>query len=358
VPAKLYADTLDLALFNWGYFKDLPSVEQVVALLDEGSQTARKTGDTVALVRLLTQRGFFTNDSRALAETRTLLEAVTDKRPYADALWRLALVHLATNGDCGQAVELWDLVFGLVRQGVEVNEPEALMWYALALFHAGELGRAEAAADRLLELSVTKSAHTRQHAIGTKALMRFARGDWNGAAALAIEVRSIVQENPDASFCLVGANLAAYGAIIELMRGRALPADLVPLIERMLPTAKASRAATLLLPTIMAGGAGSEDEARRGYAPETGLWDRESIWDVAGMNLAMAQVVRERWPEAEHELPRMDRLGEKGAAFASALAAAIREEIAGARGGPKPQHEALRRLGYDGVSELLAYRVH
>jgi class 3 adenylate cyclase len=358
VPAKLYADTLDLAIFNWGYFKDLPSVEQVVALLDEGSGNARETGDTLALVRLLAQRAFFTNDFGVLAETRSLLEAVTDKRPYGEALSRLALVHLAANGDCGQAVELFDLVFELARQGVELNEPEALMWYALALFHAGELGRAEAAADRLLELSVTMSAHTRQHAIGTKALMRFGRGDWSGVAALAVELRSIVEENPDASFCLLGANLAAYGAIAEVIRGRALPADLVPLIERTLPTATAARAAALLLPTIMAGAAGSEDEARRGYAPETRLWDRESIWDIAGMNLAIAQVVRRRWQEAEGELPRMDRLGEKGAAFTSALAAAIREEIAAAGSGPAPRHETLRKLGYQGVSELISYRVH
>ncbi|MDQ2915137.1 MAG: AAA family ATPase [Chloroflexota bacterium] len=356
VPAELYADTLDLAVFNWGYFKDLPSVEQVVALLDEGSRTARETGDTMALVRLLAQRGFFTNDFGVLAETRPLLDAVMDKRPYGDALWRLALVHLAS-GDCGQAVELLDLVFELARQGVELNEPEALMWYALALFHAGELERAEAAADRLLEVGNTMSAHTRQHAVGTKSLMRFARGDWTGVAALAVEVRSIVEANPDASFCLVGANLAGYGAIAEVIRGRALPVDLVPLTERMVPTANATRAAALLLPTIMAGGAGSEDEARRAYAPETGLWDRASIWDIAGMNLTIAQIVRARWEEAERELPRMDRLGEKGAAFASALAAAIREEIAGARGGSKPRHAALRNLGYNGVSELLSYRV-
>ncbi|MGH2473468.1 MAG: hypothetical protein ACRDG6_13955 [Candidatus Limnocylindria bacterium] len=261
------------------------------------------------------------------------------------------------NGDCGQAVDLFYLVHELTRQGAELNEPEALMWHALALFHAGELGRAEATADRLLEVSVTKSAHTRQHAVGTKALVRFARGDWTGVAALAAELRSIVEQNPDATFCLVGANLAGYGGIAELIRGHALPADLVPLTERMIPIAHATRAAALLLPTIMSGAAGSEDEARRAYAPETRLWDRESIWDIAGMNLAIAQVVRGRWGEAERELARMDRLGEKGAAFASALAAAIREEIATARGGPRPQHGALRKLGYNGVSELLSYRV-
>ena len=84
------------------------------------------------------------------------------------------------------------------------------------------------------------------------------------------------------------------------------------------------------------------------------------VWEAApGRFLASLapQIVRARWEEAERELPRMDRLGEKGAAFASALATAIREEIASARGGSKPQHAALRKLGYNGVSELLSYRV-
>ena len=76
-----------------------PSVEQVVALLEEGTVAARETGDTMALVRLLTQRGLFSNDAGVLAETGLLLEGVADKRPYGDALYRLALVHLAANGE-------------------------------------------------------------------------------------------------------------------------------------------------------------------------------------------------------------------------------------------------------------------
>jgi hypothetical protein len=87
------------------------------------------------------------------------------------------------------------------------------------------------------------------------------------------------------------------------------------------------------------------------------LWERESVWDVAGVNLVLAEVAAERWSQVETELPRIDRLAEKGAGFAAALAAAIREEIAEARGGLHPQHEQLHRLGYHGISELLSYRV-
>jgi hypothetical protein len=87
------------------------------------------------------------------------------------------------------------------------------------------------------------------------------------------------------------------------------------------------------------------------------LWERESVWDVAGVNLVLAEVAAERWNQVETELPRIDRLAQKGAGFAAALGAAIREEVAASRGGPEPRHEHLQRLGYRGISELLSYRV-
>jgi len=282
---------------------------------------------------------------------------VADKRPFGDALWRLGLVHLVANNDCAHALAMFDLAFDLAQQGARFNEPEALAWHVVALFHVGDLARAEASADRLLEVSVTKAAHTRQHALGTKALVRFGRGDWSGVQAISDEIRALVEENPDASWCLMGANAVGYDAIGDLLRTRAPSADAGPLVERMLPEAPATRAAVLLLPFVLAGANGQEDEARRSYARETLVWERESTWDVAGVNLVLAQVVAERWSEAEAELPRIDRLAEKGAGFAAALATAIREEIAEARGGPQPKHEHLRRLGYDGISELLSFRV-
>jgi hypothetical protein len=41
---------------------------------------------------------------------------------------------------------------------------------------------------------------------------------------------------------------------------------------------------------------------------------------------------------------------------AGALAAAIREEEAAAKGGPAPTHRDLRALGCAGLSELLRFR--
>jgi class 3 adenylate cyclase/tetratricopeptide (TPR) repeat protein len=357
IPPRLYADTLDLAVFNWGYFQHLPSQDRMRALMDEGTAAARAEGDAIALVRLLGQRGYFTNDPTVLAEIDPILAGVADKRPFGDALWRLGLVHLAANDDCARALATFDLAFDLAQQGARFNEPEALAWHVIALFHVGDLARAEMSADRLLEISATKAAHTRQHALGTKALVRFGRGDWSGVQAIAREIRALVEANPDASWCLMGANAVGYDAIGELLRRVAPSSDAAPLVERMLPEAPATRAAVLLLPSVLAGAPAHEDEARRSYARETGLWERESVWDVAGVNLVLAEVAAERWNQVETELPRIDRLAQKGAGFAAALGAAIREEVAASRGGPEPRHEHLQRLGYRGISELLSYRV-
>ena len=55
-------------------------------------------------------------------------------------------------------------------------------------------------------------------------------------------------------------------------------------------------------------------------------------------------------------LERLDRFAEGGSRLAGATAAAIREEIAAADGGPAPSHDELRNHGYLGISELLCFR--
>lgn len=356
IPAKVYADTLDLLVFNWGYFRDPPPRERVIALLDEGTAAARAEEDPIALVRLLGQRGLFTSDPTVLREVDAVLEGVADKRPFGDSLWRLALVHLAANDDCARARAALDLTFELAGQGARFNEPEARAWQVVALYHVGDLAEAEASADRLLEISSTMAAHTRHHALGAKALIRFARGDWIGVRSIATELRLLVEANPESSWCLLGANAIGYDAVAALLQG-APDTDAGPFVQRMLPNAAATRAAVLLLPAVLAGGSGDEDEARRAYARGTILWERQSVWDVARVGLLIALVAKERWNEVEAELPHLDDMAKKGAGFATALAQAIREEIGAARGGSKPRHDHLRRLGYRGVSELLAYRV-
>ena len=355
-PLALYADTLDLLAFNWGYFQHRPEFQDTQNLIAEGIGSARLSGDRANLFRLLVQQAVFDNDATVLDECAALLESAPDLRPYGDALWRLAVAHFTTTRDLGQALMAMERSFELARAGALFNEPEALMWRSEAYFHTGDLARAEADADRLLEISQTKSAHTRQHGIASKARVLWGRGDWPGVVRWGAELRALVERNPDSSWCIAGANLAGYAAVAEIMTGASAPSDLEQFAKRLLPEAAPTRAATLLLPSVMSKWAINEVDVRRAYAAETAIWERESVWDLTETNVALGHAIRQQWAEATDMLPRLDQMAERGAVFARAMAAALREEIAAAKGGPKPRHHELRSLGYDGVSQLLSYR--
>ena len=71
---------------------------------------------------------------------------------------------------------------------------------------------------------------------------------------------------------------------------------------------------------------------------------------------SLAYALLRRWGDVEPMLPRFDELAAKGAPLLGAFAAALREEIAAARGGPAPTHRDLRALGYLGFSTLLSYQ--
>jgi len=357
-PVRLYADTLDLPVFNWGYFQHMRTFEEIAGLIEEGISNARQRSDPASLLRLLVQRGVFLNTAEVLPEISRLLESGADLSARADVLWRLALVHFTVTEDLDQALGVLDLAFKLAAAGAGFNLPEALMWRSSAYFHAGDLARSGDDADRLLDISRTMSPHTRQHAIGTKARVLLGRGDWQGAIEQADDLRTLVRAYPDDSFCLIGASAIADGAIAEIVEGRPAPEDLDALVLRLVPESPAIRAATLLMPLAMSSRKVAEDDAHLAYARETPRFDREQVWDLTEMHWAIAHVVREQWNELEPLLARLEARAGHGAKFAGALAAALREEMAAARGGPKPKHEALRNLGYHGISQLVSYRVH
>ena len=357
-PVSLYADTLDLPVFNWGYFQKMRSVDEIVGLIDEGIAYARERSDPASLLRLLVQSGVFLNREDVLPEINRLLEDGADFRTRADALWRLAVMHFGVTEDFDRALSALDLAFRLRDEGAGLNVPEALMWRANALFHAGYLARAEADADRLMEISRTLGTHTRQHALGTKARVLLGRGDWAGVVEKAEALRTLIQEYPDDTFCIIGASGVADGAIAQILQSGHPSEDLEPLMLRVLPDSPGVRAASLLMPLVMSSGNAAEDEARRAYARETPIFDREQVWDLTEMHWAIAYVARRQWDKLEPLLDRLDGRSRRGSKFATALAAALREEEAAARGGPKPAHEALRALGYVGVSQLVSYRVH
>ena len=355
-PASLYADLLEIPAFNFGYYRRLPDEHEVLRLMAEGERLARASGDEVALARLLTHRAVFDHDHEASAEALAIVEAAPDPAPYAEAFHRLAMAQFYA-GDIDQARSLFDRCLDrLLATGARVNEPEALTFRTLLVFHLGDLAGAESMADRVLEISAQRSPHTESHALGARALVQFGRGDWPGLSRTASQIADLVGRHPEATWCLIGAAPAWQGAVADVLAGRGLPQGAVDLVSRMVPNSAKVQASSLMIPRIMAGMPWSETEALGAYAPKARFWDTQQWWDPCDIQLALAYALLRRWDELERMLPQFEVLAAKGAALLGAFAAAAREQIAAGRGGPAPAHRELCALGYLGLSELLSYQ--
>jgi class 3 adenylate cyclase/tetratricopeptide (TPR) repeat protein len=354
-PSELYADMLEVATLNWGYFQHLPEDAEVLRLLDEGERIARTSGDDVQLARLLAERAAFTNDLAGTDEIMRFVES-PDAIRFAETAHRMAQV-LLWNGNVSRAMELYKTVFDrLLPEGAAINEPEALVWYAVTAFHTGDLRLAVALAERLAEMATHRSAHTRQHSYGLTALLSLARGAWADVAATTEELTRLVDANPDTGFCLLGAAAAGYGAIADILAGRQLPAGLDAFVATLEPESPLIQASCVMVPKVMAGEPVSLPEAFRSYAGDLPLWDRQRVWDIGDLMPAIALTMLEGWNELGPTLARLDEFGEGGSRVAAGVAAAIREEEAAAKGGPPPKHDQLQALGCAGISELLRFR--
>jgi tetratricopeptide (TPR) repeat protein len=352
---ELYADMLEIATLNWGYFTHLPDDAEVLRLLDEGERVARTSGDDVALARLLAERASFTDNLAGSDEMMRFVES-PDAVRFADAAQRMGMLYV-WNGKISRATELFQTVFErLVPAGGIINEPEGLMWYAVAALDAGDLARANKLADRLLEESARRSVHTRQHAYGVKALIQLAEGAWDSLNATTRDLTQLIEANPDTAFCLIGASAIGYGAIADILAGRGVPEHLDELIARMVDESVLIQTSTVMVPKVMAGENGVLAEGLRAYAPDLRLWDRARAWDASDLMPAIALTMMELWSELGPSLARLDEFAAGGGELAGAAAAAIREEEEAAGGGPAPTHDRLRALGYAGISELIRFR--
>lgn len=116
------------------------------------------------------------------------------------------------------------------------------------------------------------------------------------------------------------------------------------------------QASSAMVPRLMAGEDIDLVDAFRSYAPDIPLWDREWVWDVNHLMPAIALTMSEQWDQLGPSLARLDEFAAGGSRLAGAMAAAIREEAAAAKGGPVPTHDQLLALGCAGFSELLHFR--
>ena len=251
-PASLYADAIELTLFQYGYFRTLPDISVVRRLLDEGLDAARAADDAISLTRLLVQHGQLVGDAESVEEALEIVRGSTDPRVHTDALQRLAIVK-RWSGDIAGAQDVYRRVDDLAAQGGWVNEVEMLWWRGLACYDAGELDQVERLSARFTELAARRSAHLRSHALALVAHVRLARGDWEGLAALGRDIAELVSANPGNQFCLAAGGAVGYAAVADSIRGRRSQLDLDELVLRMVPESAAVRDGILVLPMALAG---------------------------------------------------------------------------------------------------------
>jgi tetratricopeptide (TPR) repeat protein len=353
-PASLYAEMLETPVHRWGFFRVLPHEDLVLRLLLEGQQIARATQDIPSLARLLAHHAYFHLQHEVAGEAVRLVETWQDPPQLADVLQRAAALFLQT-GEIDRAKAAYERMDRLMATGGHIEELDALMWRAILAFAAGNLVRAGEFADRLLERSATSNAHWRTHALGTMGLVLLGRGEWSAVEDIAATTDGIVTSHPGVGFCLIGAAAIAYGASASVLAGRPLPDQLAAFMERCTPESAAVRASILLVPYAMAGLADIDPLSLEAWRPGQRSWDRQ-VWDPFGLTLVIALTMLERWDLLEPPLRRLEEVSGKGGRACGALAAAAREEMAAARGGPSPTHAELRGLGYVGLSELISYR--
>jgi hypothetical protein len=153
----------------------------------------------------------------------------------------------------------------------------------------------------------------------------------------------------------VGASAVAWGSVAEIFSEDAIHEVPSELIQRILPESAPLRACALLLPEAVRGRNEHYEPALVAFGTSTSLWDRDT-WDPFGVRLLIALTVLKRWDDLREPLARCERLSKQGGRLLGAVAEAVREEMAAARGGPTPTHASLNNLGYTGMSQLLSYR--
>ena len=244
----------------------------------------------------------------------------------------------------------------LVARGAVINEPEAMLWYAVAVLNAGDAARAAQLADKLIAEAAHRSAHTRQHGYGLAALVSLCRGEFDDVIRRGDDIRALVAANPDSTFCLMGSVAIGYHAIAEILAGRPLPADIDDQVLCIMPASAPMQASSVMVPKVMTSDEAAFTEGLKAYQPGIPLRDRARVLDVCDLMPATALTILERWDELEPVLHRLDTFNAGGALLAGAMATAIREERDHAHDGPQPRHVELKRRGFAGLSTLLSFR--
>jgi len=348
-PPDLYPSFLELRVYTSGMFRELPDDALVEALIREGEAVARRASDVASLARLLALRAYRSHDAKQLIEALRLSERVADSASLESFLEHAAILQNRI-GDFAVAKRTYERLDALATPGALTHEQ--LEFRAILALNTGRIGEAEELAKRFLAASASRGPHLRTHAHRERSHVLLAQGNWRGLCELAVETERLVAEHQDTAFCYAVTTVLSFAVIAHAIEGRCSEARaLFMRAEAPMQAEPWERESVLVLANGVIGDRGKVEGLRRD-ARESEL---RPFWFYHRME-AVALTMLERWDELDEVLRPLERVVVKGSPYLDALVAAIREEMAAARGGPAPRHEKLRDLGYVGWSQLLAYR--
>jgi tetratricopeptide (TPR) repeat protein len=348
-PPNLYPNVLGLQIYTSGMFVRLPDTTLVEALLQEGEAVARRAGDTTALARLLALRAYQAHDAAQLEEALRLADAAAEPTSLGSFFDHAATLQFRA-GDFAAARRSYERMDEIGATGALTGEH--FEFRAILALNIGNLAEARELAEQFGAASASRGPHLRTHAYREQFHVLVAQGNWHRLGELAAKTERLVAEHPETAFCYAVTAVLAFAVAAHAVEGRHAEARaLLTRAEVQLQAEPLERESVLLLANAVTGRWEKVAELRRqvrdGTAPP--------FWFFKRME-AVVLTMFERWDELDDVLLSLDRVARKGSRYLEALVAAIREEMAAARGGPAPSHRMLRDLGYSGWSQLTAYR--
>jgi len=349
VPVDFYPAPLKIRT-RWGAFHRYPEAGEISELVAEFESASRASGDrgliAVALVNRALRRDLGTVTGY---EDGALDEALREAEAGGDpAILRQVLGYLfdsaAMRCDVAESTRLLDRMGRLGIVDSEADELELLSARATLAFVGGDLSALDEIARRAHELARPMGPHLRSHAAIFAAFVSMARGDWDALEGGAARLARVVSEAPGTKFCALAALVLAYGGLAHGARGRteesrAVVRQIDGLELKFLQAVRLAHALALLFTA-----------EPLGEMPGDPSLETATEWSLIA-------VVRRRHTDAERLAERMAATEATGGRGYAAIAEAVREELAHDAGGPLPRHEALRAIGYVGLSELLRRRV-
>jgi hypothetical protein len=310
---------------------------------------AHGAADAPSLARLLALRAYQSLDAAQMSEALRVSETVVDPAALGSFLEHAAIVQNRV-GDFVAARCSYERLDSL-RSGVAADR--LLEFRAILALNMGHLEEAEGLAARYLAVSVSRGPHLRTHAYREQSHVLLAQGNWHALRKLAADTERLVSDHPETAFCYAVSTALAFAAVASAIEGDHPEARaLLSRAEAPLQAEPLERESLLLLARGALGRSRDVDELRRMTHQRYGA----PLWFFTRTE-AVVLAMLERWDEVDEVLPSLERVAAgNGSRYLAGLVAAIREEIAAARGGPAAMHAMLQGLGYMGWSRLLSYR--